>query len=198
MKAYKIRVDYTPANFKDIIDTVISYSPTTYVYGIEGSHEDGSAHIHFYAESDKNPTNLRTEFRKLGLRGNRSYSLKQLDELLPIEYISYIIKDDNFVSHGVSDSIIQSSIDHNRKVLSEIKAKKVTKKHTLQILTELCEGHTLYSQIAETVLQYHLDNNLLFRKFQIQSYCDTIAYRLDITNFRIQYIQSLLPLVQKY
>lgn len=180
MKFYKLRVDLFDVTDYDIINLVDDYCET-YCYCVEGG--DDNPHMHFYLEFSNSPESIRKKLRELGLKGNSSYSLKELDEKTPLEYIAYLMKEGKFVNVGVDDVILQSAKDYDKKIKDEIKQKKQNKQKTIDKVTEYVKERIrkdyIWGDVAHLVVQYHLENKLMVRTFIIKSYTDTIHLRLN-------------------
>lgn len=79
---------------------------------------------------------------------------------------------------------MQKAQEYDTKVKEEIAAKKT--RNVLQgILSTIDKRHLEHAPsypdvIKLAIVQYHLDNNLLIRKFQLRTYYDTIMCKHDI------------------
>lgn len=177
MKYFKLRVDHKDVEVKWIMELVNEYSDI-YAYCIEGGM--GNPHSHWYIELE-HPAIFRKRLRDLGLKGNASYSLKECDERYPIEYLAYMLKEGEFIQNGIPDDQLASATYYNKKVQDEIKEKKEKKKNLRQKLEELCleNGLTGRKAIAVAIVQYHIENDLLIREFQIKAYVDTLYLKFN-------------------
>ena len=130
MNYFKLRVDINKdVSITDVEKVVSSYSQC-YCYSIEGV-DTTNMHTHFYLEMSKGAPALRMRLRSLGLKGNGGYSLKELDEEKPIEYLAYIMKEGRFHNVGLPENVILSAQEYNCKVQNDIKEKKEAKKGLL-------------------------------------------------------------------
>lgn len=178
MKYWKLRVDLSDVSLTSVLDVVQHFSDV-YCYCLEDIDSD-NPHTHFYFEVDKSAA-VRTKLRALGLKGNSSYSLKELDERYPIEYIAYLLKQGRFTNSGVPGDIIQQASDYDSKVKAQMKDKKESRKKAIDRIIDLLDKEWLIrpfsyeSDIKYAILKYHVDNRISVRKFQLQSYWDTIV-----------------------
>lgn len=205
MKYYKLRVDLENVDLTHIINLINSYS-NTYSYVCEDGKTQ-NPHTHWYFSTEFSPENIRKNLRTLGLKGNSSYSLKELDEQYPIEYFAYLCKQNNPVYKNIPQEIIEESKAYNKKVQEEIKEKKVKKRKVVQILIEYCDKeikHYLESEqkqslpghypnplhLIHKIMLYHLENEILIRDFTIQSYVTTILCKIS-PSYLSRYIANM-------
>ena len=93
---------------------------------------------------------------------------------------------------------------HDHKGKKEIKQKKESRK---KVITKIMETYKLNdykfnlvtindcrAHICDKIIQYHLDNNLTIRKFQIVAYLDTICCRIskDFTKYYSSKISEII------
>lgn len=124
---------------------------------------------------------IRRYLRENGF--TRKYSIKESDEQYPIEYLAYCIKQKRY-RHNLPEYVIANAIEHNDKVVSEMKKKKTERKTILQQIIEAHEGelflleemdlgkavHTTY----HIVVNFYKEKKALIREFQILSLVQTI------------------------
>lgn len=201
MNYYKLRVHLrveNPITSQDILNLVSGYSET-YCYAIEKL--ETNPHIQFYIETHiKSPT-IRSHLRKMGLKGNASYSLTNCEKD-PIEYIAYLTKE-NFYQNTITDEIMEQ-VENYKKDKTKTKNKKP------KILDYLLDTYKekywidgVYpindSKIIYEIVEYHIENKLIIRKFQIQSYLTTMQiylykekYPNDVKHLVDYYIEKLI------
>ncbi len=205
---YKLRIDTD--NKEELCQRLKKYTDV-YLISVENIGTD-NPHCHVYYETTHKSLTIRQMIRKFYGSGNGVYSMKQLDERLPIEYISYCIKDDNYI-HTLDPKFIQECKDWNTRVKEEIKIKKENKKTVLQLCeewinenidTQECWIRTLYRppfshDVPETksllhykhlVLKYHMVTDRLIRKFQIESIAMTIFLKHNPTQQWVIFSQN--------
>lgn len=178
MSCFKLRVDLQKLSVDDILCLVEKYA-TTHCYCIEGN--EVNPHMHFYVETDVQSPALRKSLRGLGLSGNGSYSLKTVEKN-PIAYIAYMMKEKRFVQASLDRKVYAEACKYNESVKEEMKKKIESKKSVIQKIIEFLKenpknfykGVPCKIQLQDAILDYHRKNNLLVRRFQIQSYYDTI------------------------
>lgn len=180
---YKLRVTHTTVTFQQVLDVITQYC-TTYAYCHEGASDN--PHTHWYLEPTCKAPTLRNRLRKLGLEGNKCYSLLQLDERYPIAYLSYMSKEGNFNFSHLPQDIVDRAKAHQEEILIEMKEKKKAKRRVIDILEELVlaeipeedfQHSTIIEKVAPIVLQYHLDKALLIRPHAIDTYVLTIILK---------------------
>jgi len=178
MKYYKLRID--TINHQDVKDLLEKYSPDCWVYSREKTGTLNE-HVHCYLETRSNSATIRTQIRRKFGSGNGKYSLKELDEQRPIEYMAYIIKDNVFFYHNIDDFTIVEYQEYNMDVVDEMKRKKNSRKTQLETLKEKAEETPGQIDSIEScvdfVVQYYKDTGKLVRKFQIISLAQTLALK---------------------
>ena len=186
MKFYKLRID--TAEGKDVILKFIEKYSSTYLVSFEGQGTD-NPHVHLYLEMLSNiSSSLRQAIRRKFGAGNGGYSLKELDEQFPVEYLAYCIKDKNyFYSSNFPVSVIDEMKDYDKKVKEEIKHKKLSRRTVLDTIkdecfsdvdpeTQLVDGAYLSVQdVVLRVVNYYQTSKKLVRKFAIVSQCQTLC-----------------------
>lgn len=196
IKYYKLRVDTD--NKEELFERLKKYTDTCIV-SIENIGLD-NVHCHCYFESMTSSLTIRQMIRKHYGSGNGIYSMKELDEEKPIEYISYCIKEGNhLISPSFDSAFIRECNEWNARVKSEIKTKKENKK---TVLDKIIEKYDYENQddiwmptVVDNVLLYYKENKILVREFQIKSQIQTILLRYVPgyqERFRDQIMESLI------
>lgn len=176
MKYYKLRID--TSLYEETFEFLKRYSPETLLMGIE---KTGTldVHIHAYLETRIAAGTIRTAIRRRYGSGNGNYSLKDLDEKRPIEYLAYCIKDKEYKHHGFDDTALQTIQDYDDDVKDEIKRKKNRKQTQLQrLMQDIAEEKKEFDDIrdiSQYVVDYYNRNLLLVKKFQLVSLTQTLA-----------------------
>lgn len=132
-------------------------------------------HIHICFTTLTKMEVLRQRLRALGLRGNKSYSLKTCDSYFPVEVIAYILKDGKY-STNLPQSEIDLALSADAKIKASIKAKKDARKSIYAKLKESLQPGEDYHHIEFKVMKYHIDNELVIRRFQVQALIDTLWF----------------------
>lgn len=202
--SYKIRVDTDDiTKVRELIDR---YSDR-YILSFEGGFEN--PHVHGYFETTTKQLTIRARIRKFFGSGNGIYSLKELDEIFPFEYIAYILKDGDYQLKGVTEEEIQKAKEFNIEVKKQIKEKKAKKRTQLQVLDD--KFHEQYTKegeyyidsegriptqesIVTMIVQYYLDEKKLFRQFQIVSLSQTLSARY-VPSYKSTYIQKIYQML---
>lgn len=186
---YKLRVTLLDDIRLDKLLACIRAACPCFAYALEGGGDtDVSPHLHFYLDLQIPPKTLKSQLRALGAVGNRCLSLKILDEQYPLQYLAYLQKGGRFHQKGIPDSVMADVLAYDEKVKKEMKQKKEKKKTQFQCIKEfvaeqvasLSREDTIQSRrmfqntVERAVLQYHVDKEILIRRFQIVAYVDTI------------------------
>lgn len=190
MEHYNLRVD----THDDAFVNAVLFDSHRYIFCRE-EVDGGNPHMHFYIITKVKIQTLRKRVKSQGFAGNASYSLKTVKDNIDFEYddemyclpaIAYVIKNHDFVNVRIPDAVIGAAREYDQSVKNDLKTKK--KKKTIDALLEyvkrehqadLSAGENVgIHEIAMSVLRYHVENELMVRKFSIQAYVDTIFLRL--------------------
>lgn len=182
---YKLRVDLDTVGIDDIKEVLCRYftDPPVYAYCIEGTGTD-NPHCHWYFESKIVNTTIRASLRKLlKNKGNRAYSLVQIEEK-PVEYFAYIIKDKKHQFLGIPQTLIEQAIEYDNKVKNDLKKKKEKKEPLLDyVYTHFKGGEWDLHEVATFVIDTLLERGQLIRRFHVQSIVDTVMCKLSKKNY---------------
>lgn len=176
MNYYKLRVDTDSiAHVKPIL---MKYTDRWLVC-IENIGEENT-HCHAYLETNTKEATLRNVLRKKFGSGNGVYSMKNLSEQYPIEYLAYCIKEKNY-EHTLPNEIILKAIEHDKKVKEEIKEKKKSRRTILEKLEEYIDfpnNPTLDTcTIVSKVVDYYKETGTLVREFALISQVQTLLLK---------------------
>lgn len=179
MLYYKLRVDTDDI---DKIEAILKKYTSSYIVCLENVGTDNT-HSHSYLETTEKQATLRNVLRKTFGAGNSSYSLKELDERYPIEYLAYVVKE-KLYRHNLPQCEIDKAIEYDNNIKNEMKEKKANRKTQLEKIIELNKealesmkegkGYAL-PDITKMVLKYYKDNKILVREFQIISLVQTLS-----------------------
>lgn len=196
MNYYKIRIDADQHSFAEI-EHFISEFTTTYVGCYEENKDGSNPHTHWYVESSTKKSTIRQRIRRYVGRGNGNYSLKEVDERFPPEYLRYITKDGRIVYHPNFDKdIINKAIKDDKELKKQLKDKRKDKKseykkleeYVVKLHEECCEyfysKNHYYpdmssSEILQYVIRYYKEKEKLVRKFAIISQVQTLSLKYD-------------------
>jgi hypothetical protein len=187
MKYYKLRIDLDEAS----VDAVVGYLRNIsngFAYVVEGRNTE-NPHIHVWFSTITKSGTMRVHWRKLSGGGNGGYSMKETDNR-PIEYLAYMMKEGKIVWYNIPEDIIQESTVYQAKVKAEMKAKKEAKVpmwkkiymlylNSEEYRTVEREDFGLWSSVQRFVVKYHIENEILIRRFQCLAYVDTILCHMD-------------------
>lgn len=175
MQHYKLRVDTNSVTLDQAVNLVKKHSGR---YAFAQENVDGeNPHVHFFLSTLSKEATIRSNLRSLGLKGNGSYSLKELDEEFPIEYLAYLGKEGRGEYVGFLKEEINVAQAHDAKVKLSIKEKKENKKTVLEKL-DLYVGKEMKEQdVMVKLVEYHIEHRLPIRRFQLQAYFDTLMCR---------------------
>lgn len=180
--SYKLRIDLDIEwdLIQEFLDTYVS------MYALCFEKMVDNPHCHLLIHSNENNRTLRSALRKIGLKGNRAYSLVKIkdNELFPIEYIAYMMKQGSVYMEQLPDEVLQEAKEYDTLVKAAIKKAKDNKTPIWrQILEEYLDEDVKDFTIdrfgiQESIVKYHFDKKLLLRKFQAKAYYDTILMHL--------------------
>lgn len=170
---------------------------------IEDDNGSAKVHMHFLLHTYKQAQTFRKLLRSMGYEGNKYYSISHSDEEWPIQYIAYMMKETNDkinedIIYDYDMNIPEHIADEVREYDDKVKAsmqelrekKKLAKRSMIERLEEyiedflLCESNGEYEEevykYKKAIIQFHIENKLLIRRFQCQAYLDTILARKDM------------------
>ena len=192
MEYYKIRIDTTD---KKLVLSLMSKWSSTYLCSFENQDME-NAHCHIYIETLVKNATIRNRIRKDFGTGNGAYSMKSLDEVKPIEYLAYCIKDKDFHFEGFTSEEIEKIKAYDKKIKEQMKEKKQNRKTVLTLIEEsmfsdayLDNGHWLYKHTDGTsryfckeivitrVVDYYKNTGKLVREFAMVSQCQTLLLK---------------------
>lgn len=177
------------------IDTASDHKIFEYLRGITERYiiatekQRTNLHTHMCLETSVPVQTIRNHIRKAGFVGNGSYSVSQVRDLQ--KTVSYIMKDGDYETEGFSEEFLEECKEYVDKVQEDQKRKKP--KNTLKAIEELLPEDFFKRPKSEstalwnTIIKYHLDNELLIRKFQIRAYYDTIMCKYNKDYWRIMF-----------
>lgn len=180
LQYYKLRVD---TDNLDTIEDVLKKYTSKYIVSLENEGKE-NPHTHSYIETDTKQATLRNVLRKTFGAGNSSYSLKELDEQSPKEYLAYVIKEKNY-RHNLSEEVIKQAKEYDEKVKEGIKEKKQGRKTQLQKIEEMyaeelkdlpCRGFGI-AKITQLVVGYFKETGILVREFAMVSIVQTLSLK---------------------
>jgi len=156
-------------------------------------------------ETTTKEATLRKNLRELGLKGNGSYSLKEVDES-PIEYIAYMMKEGQFYNCGISQEVIDKSRLYDIEVKKEIKSKKESKKTQLQRIEAYVSERLrsnggvqviTFAGWIRHVIEWFKDEGTLFREFQVVSLAQTLFLKNNPEGVKVleHYIKEKIKLI---
>lgn len=203
MHKYFLRITFLECTKEEAVELIQSLSQK-YIYCFEGGPDTGQQpHLHCYMETI-NPIKNRYKIQKVVLppperrvvkkgkkfNGNPYYCLQvptgeEVDGY-NVRIVSYILKQGDYVYKNIPVDILGKALERDEQ-FREIKKKKkklpVWKQimDTITVPTNIPVIYPLREKrkfVMEKVLDYHLQNELLVRQFQVQSYTDTICLKL--------------------
>lgn len=194
--SYKLRVD---ANHISLILPICKKFFEWYICSHEGIGTDNShLHLHLKLLPTKREASLRQNIRKEFGSGNGSYSLKQLDDEFPVEYVAYLLKEDNYQhSDNYPKEWIQKAKAYDSKVKKEMKEKKssrltiikkIERDYFSDLIPQEMQHGTLYvskktnlclskQDVVQRVIAYYKDTETLVRQFMVVSLCQTLCLK---------------------
>lgn len=194
----RVRITYP------VYDEVLTRMEERYFSKYARCYEVGSTtekpHFHYYAICD-NKVNLRQYIQKHIGKGNGAYSVKECKEgveHLPMEYLSYMCKEDGSVKfHRFSEEEIETV-----KNLADSTSKKVksfakgTSGRLSDIRVEIiknCKGKIPDSpkHLVSAIIQIHLDKGWVINDFRVADYARTLLAE-NSSSFRSRLEDSIV------
>lgn len=187
LKYYKLRID---THDKSFVESMCKKYFDFYLYAFENVGEE-NPHVHLYIESTTKPATIRNHIRKNVGSGNGIYSLKELDEERPIEYLAYCCKERDY-STNLPAELIENALSYDAQVKADMKEKKKSRRTVLQQIDESLNmtyseianvyvdpnGRVLNKeQIVEHVIKYYQETETLVRQFQLVSISQTLCLK---------------------
>lgn len=185
---WKLRVTLSETvSFDSILPIVKKYSGDCYIGCVETGSITEKPHTHWYLELRVSHENVRKALRRLGLKGNKDYSLKTLDGDKPLEYCAYCLKQDRYVHNGLTQEFIEECIEYDLKVKDEMKNKKKRGKTQLQqimedvdftkIITGESHSYTVKRNVVQAIVLWYKEKGILIREFALKSNAQTILLK---------------------
>lgn len=119
MQSYKLRVTLKAHQWAEVKAVLPLDQP--YIYGIEGQGSD-NPHVHLLIQTELSRNAIGARLNKIGLTGNKCFSMKKCPEQYPIEYIAYCMKQGDF-EHTLPRDIWTAAVAYNEKVVEEMRKK---------------------------------------------------------------------------
>lgn len=189
---YKLRVDVLDTVDKVCYRNLEKNYFSSYVRSFEHIDEENQ-HYHYYVETTCSAVSIRQYIRKYIGKGNGVYSLKELDEARPMEYLSYILKDDtNAVWCNLPMELKDEAEAYSKQVKNEIKEKKKRKQGRLELLLEYMEGcEKDKNKVAKEVYYYFKNKGMAPSSHLVQNYTWAVCLHYGIVSWN-EYAESQL------
>lgn len=160
-------------------------------------------HVHFLLHTTKQAQTIRKYLKGTGYEGNKYYSISHAEEEWPVEYLAYMLKQRDEPEPNIFDydysavpaKVLKKIEKYNAQVQAEIEEKKAKKKKAKKkpIIEQIEEYYDNYTDVESdgtycdetyklqnAIIDYHVENGLLLRRFQCQSYFFTIIARRQL------------------
>lgn len=135
-KYYAMRIT---THDEPLVQTLLSTYSHKWLYAIEVGTRTEKVHFHIYMETTHKSPAIRSWIRKYVGSGNGNYTMKETEKY-PLEYLSYIIKDDKFhTSDNYTQQEIDEIIEYDRKVKREISERNEKKKNKKSYIVKYVE-----------------------------------------------------------
>jgi len=196
MDYYKLRVDVFEdlQKYRDLESKYFN----SYVRAKEGGSDGSNVHYHYYFSSTVRKETIRQYIQKYIGKGNGIYSLKLLREEKPLEYLSYLIKEDtNTVWFNMADGVRDEVMAYDKEMKDKVKASKTKTMDRVQKIQEFYVSkygslsRLNREQLVEAVVEYHQVNKLVIRFYQIEGLITTILVNNEEA-YKAQFCRSLL------
>lgn len=108
-------------------------------------------------DETKGVKRIRNSFtHRFAIKGNKCYSISKCEELFPIEYCAYLMKENLIYSWGLTEEEQQQMEEHQEKVVEEIEEKK--KKKKLSTYKEVEADFATRVEVDENGIVMFVDN----------------------------------------
>lgn len=182
---YHIRIDKASEEIIDYLTTI----STKYIYASEDVRGK-NPHTHFCVETKTPQQTIRNHIRSGGYKKGE-YSISTVRTTVS-KMVVYIMKDGEYFSKGFDEDFLEECKNETDKINEDKKKKK--KSNVYQTLLEHCQdlkGCKDPSYVMRRVVDYHIENDLMLRRFMLISYCDTIMCKIS-PFYKQMFIQDLL------
>lgn len=171
---YKLRISLKVVTVDECMLLVNRYCSLK-AYATEGI-STSNPHQHFYLETHAEQPAFRAAIRRMIGKGNRSYSLGET-ERFPIQYLAYLLKESDYDLTELPIDIQIEAQEHDAKVKKSMEEKKAARRNIITKMKEELDEikPTDKYTIAMYVVDYHRNNHLLIRRFQLKCYYDTLC-----------------------
>lgn len=167
---------------------------SSYVRCLETGKDTGKTHYHYFCITvNQNP--LRQFIQKYIGKGNGIYSLKRLDEEYPIEYLSYIVKEDtNAVWCNMPDDIKENTKAYaseiRKKISTTRKEGRITKLRKMLIEKFGCIPINK-EQLVSEIVEIYIQERWVINHFHIINNATTLLVE-ESEDFKKKFIQNIL------
>lgn len=160
----------------------------TYVVVKEGVVDpDKQVHHHLYFETLVKNATIRSHIRNIWghiAERNALYSMKTIEDRLPLEYLAYLMKEGAPVYKNISSETIESAslVQEEKQKAHKEKKRKAKKSTQVELLMEefqkTWEAHEYHiDHVIRDVVRYYKTSDTLIREFSIKMYIQTILVR---------------------
>lgn len=174
---FGIRVDTKYGDTPKFLSDLSTYF-LRYVYAIEkvGTPDE---HVHLVVDYEMSQRNLQRIIKKYGYTGNKSYFTEVIEPADLDHKVGYAVKNGNqYVCCGFDlDYVEDRWLAYKDYVKPSHKKKTESTKVALfrYLDTVILDDYEESSIITYHIIKYHMDNQILLRRFQIIAYADTYA-----------------------
>lgn len=177
---YKLRIDIPNNKREDVVKLCCKYT-SLWIVSYEGG--TNNPHCHLYIHLLCKQATIRNRIRKDFGGGNGSYSLKEVDEEYPMEYLAYLVKEGDYVhSDNFPQDKLSSALVYDLRKKKQMKDAKSNRLPVWKKILEECKdieyNNDTRQEISKRIVAYHYKNEILIRRFALKSYLDTIYLKL--------------------
>lgn len=182
MEYYKLRIDSD--NLEEVVKLISKYSDN-WLCSIENEGTE-NVHTHSYIETYQKEATIRNAIRKSYGSGNGTYSMKELTEEKPIEYLAYCVKEKKY-KHNLNQELVDKALEYDLKIKKDMKEKKENRKTILQrieqkyfnnVVDGVLDGVYLgIETVLDKVIEFYKEEGILIREFQLVSLCQTLGLK---------------------
>lgn len=195
MYYYKLRIDIIDALDVALYRTMESKYFISYVRSEESVNGENK-HYHYYVESLTKSATIRNYIRTYIGKGNGVYTLGNLDEEKPMEYLSYICKDGNAIFYNIDIKLQQDVLAYSVRVNDEIKEKKRKKRlsdrqEIFKYLDENLPEFPKPEDVCLLIVNWYVEHEKIIRYFYIKNLVETYLCSKDAT-FKLNFVRKLI------
>lgn len=192
--SYKLRITLNPDVDSQVYRDMESRYFSKYVRCKETGKDTDKDHYHYFLiTQNQNP--LRQFIQKYIGKGNGVYSLKRLDEEYPIEYLSYLIKEDTNavwcnMPVDIKDNTMAYASEIKKKISTTRKDGRITKLRKMLIEKFGCIPINR-EQLVSEIVDIYIGERWVINHFHIINNVTTLLIE-ESEDFKEKFIRNII------